>query len=95
MLPHWTLDTSAGTKRTAGPHVDAVSVLRAAEQDLGGAVPAGGDVVCQDGAGPVVRRQLRHGPRQPEVRQLDLALAVEQQVAGLRRQRKAVAGSAG
>jgi hypothetical protein len=69
--------------RTAGPHVDAVGVARRAQQDLWRPVPARGHVVRQDGVVAVGRVELRHRARQPKVRQLDLALAVEQQVAGL------------
>ena len=84
---------------TARPHVDAKRVARRPQQDLGRAVPSGRDVVRQHRAGAAagaaarttstscsgggVGRQLRDGAREAEVGELDLALAVEQQVGRL------------
>lgn len=45
--------------------------------------PASGDVVRQDRTWAFVVLQLRHRSRQPEVRDLHLALAVQKKVAGL------------
>lgn len=52
--------TTGGTARTAGPHVDAICVPAGAQQDLRRAVPPRRHVVCENGAGAVVRGQLRH-----------------------------------
>ena len=46
--------------------------------------PARGHIVREHGRGPLIRLQLRHRARQPKVRQLHRALAVQQQVARLR-----------
>jgi len=64
-----------------GPHVDAGAVLGGAEKDLGGAVPAGGDVVGQHGAARGFH--AGDGPAEPEVADADVAVGVEQQVGGL------------
>ena len=46
--------------------------------------PARGHIVREHGRGPLIRLQLRHRARQPKVRQLYRAFAVQQQVARLR-----------
>ena len=60
-----------------GPHVDAGRVLTTAEQDLGGAVPERDDLV---GVGP--ERDAKSAG-QSKVGQLQVSLAVNQQVLGL------------
>eukprot|EP00906_Rhabdomonas_costata_P020252 RCo029434 len=66
-----------------GPHVDALGVLRAAQEDLRGTVPPGGDVVRQHGLHGLLALQAGNGAGQPKVAQLHVALAVQQHVAGL------------
>lgn len=45
---------SAAGSSTRGPHVDAVGVAAGSQQNLRRPVPPGGNVVRQDGAGPVL-----------------------------------------
>ncbi len=75
---------AAAHARTCRPHVDAKGVFRRPQQDLRGAVPPRGHIVCQDWGRPLVRLQLCDTPSQAKVRQLHRALAVQQQIARLR-----------
>ena len=86
-------EQSSRQRRTAGPEVHAVGVLGGAEQDLRRPVPPCGHIVREEGRGPAVSPHRLQGARQAEVRQLHAALAVEQQVAGLRAQAAESAGA--
>lgn len=59
-----------------GPDVDGGGVVRGVEQELGGAVPPRDHVLRHHVA-------LRRWARQPEVADLEVAVGVQQQVAGL------------
>jgi len=63
-----------GEDATHTPHVDACTVLPAAEQDLRGAVPKRDDLV---GVGA---KRHAEGPRQPEVGELEVAFLVDEEV---------------
>ncbi|GIX62733.1 uncharacterized protein BcabD6B2_21680 [Babesia caballi] len=73
------------------PHVDALGVLGAADQDLGGTVPPGRDVVREDRrlVGDLI---VRDAPREPEIRQLDVAFRIQQNVGRLQVPVQQVAG---
>ena len=65
----------------ATPHINTIAVIGRAKQNLGRAVPSGSDIIRQRG----LRRRLalRHASTQPEVADLDVAVAVQQQIRGL------------
>jgi hypothetical protein len=47
-------------------------------------LPSRSDVVCKDGVAPTLATsELRHASREPKVSELDLAVAIQQQIAGL------------
>mmetsp|Transcript_603 Transcript_603/g.2296 ORF Transcript_603/g.2296 Transcript_603/m.2296 type:complete len:371 (+) Transcript_603:176-1288(+) len=67
---------------THTPKVDAFGVRRGAQQNLWGAVPARGDVICQNWVRGVIDH-LDDAARQAEVANLHLAVGVEEDVRGL------------
>ena len=66
-----------GKDTADGPHIDTGGVLAATEQDLWGAVPQRDDLVgvCAEGH--------TKGSREPEIRELEVAVAVDQEILGL------------
>lgn len=69
--------THLGKDGSYGPHVDTSRVLATTKQDLGGAVPQGDDLVGVGAQGDT------EGAGKTEIRQLEVTLAVDQQVLGL------------
>lgn len=63
-----------GEDAADGPHIDAGGVLAATEQNLRGAVPQRDDLVG------VCAERHTEGSREPEIRELEVAVAVDQEI---------------